>query len=91
MGYPQRKHAEWGKKNPVEITCVVMFVYDGVAPRSAIAAQITTEVAVVDERGVTHSRIEENHKLYWEILHNVGFANRLFVLNIGCLLSCCCF
>ena len=37
-------------------------------------------------RGVTHSRIEENHKVHHqEILHNVGFAKAVYYF-FGCFL-----
>jgi len=39
-----------------------------------------------DEGGVTHSRIEENHKVHHqEILHNVGFAKAVYYF-FGCFL-----
>ena len=38
-------------------------------------------------RGVTHSRIEENHKVHHqEILHNVGLAKVVYYYFLGCFL-----
>ena len=84
-------------EKPIKIIFVFYdVVYYGVAPRSAVAAQLTTEVAVWNgtRGGVTHSRIEEHHKVHHqEILHNVGFCKSglLCFFFTYRLFFCCCF